>query len=193
MLRSVRSVGHQASTCLLNGNGCFGLTTEVADQDLLSLNSDTCSPSLGVFVPIYAPVRGERSGLTGKILHLFRSCYRSEVRPSIVEFVPVAVIDFHPIPTSQSEQFSMQTELMERPFTSGISVVQRPSPLVDELSIGSVDEGVGSNGSVSGPERYADSDIIGLHRTHPPVSSPGRYSGAGVYCVNYTSCREVIS
>ena len=145
------------------------------------------------FVPIDSR-RARRASARGAIPHVLTLTDGSQVCPSIVEFAPVDVVAnraIMPCESWQAQNLTVHVDVSPSAVKSdradGIPFTETPLPLIDEIGVSGINQGVRSNAAIFGAERDTHS-ILRLHRVPPvPVATPPAVSSsAGVSCVNFT-------
>jgi hypothetical protein len=191
---SVERIRQQSGTSCACGFGSSVLVSEKPEFMCPSVDFDPGYPPLFPLIPVTPSVR-RRSSITGQIVSILTHWKNAKVPPSVIESIPVLVIAGASVSKIKSQQRAMQIDGVRAGSavvaSVGVSMtnIEAPSPLVDPLGIGGVNECVRSNAAVSGAERYADGGIIDAHRWLTPsgVTPPDVASIAGVSCVNYTT------
>jgi hypothetical protein len=123
----------------------------------------------------------------------------TEVCASVVEFVPVDVIGLESVSAHKSEQLAMKVDddatLVDGLTANGVSRLREnpPSPLVDEVGVGGINERICSDAAIPGVQGDENAIIL-VHRvpselgvTPRPIC---RRSGAFVRS-NYTRSLRV--
>jgi hypothetical protein len=127
---------------------------------MLPVDLDLSHPLATRFVPSHATKsRGTACPWRG-ILRLFSARDNSEIRSAIVEFVTVDMVAIEAISKDEAEDLAVEVDL-DLPTASNSSStdvarflpVQTPTPLVRELGVGNVNEGVSNDGPIARSQR----------------------------------------
>lgn len=118
-------------------------------------------------IPAHSPVLRTRSSGAGGILATERARQYSEFLTLIVQSNAVDVVTFESVARRESQQGAVKRYLagIFSNATIAFSVAvtaEVPGPLVDELSVSCIDDGVGSDRTVEGAER----DLYGIFVRH---------------------------
>lgn len=198
-MMSIASVCHQPLARLASRLGGFFLSRECPQMLMLAANPDVRLPLPLGFTPPHAPMRRRGTGITREILHLLTARHDPQIRPAIVEFGQVHVVNLAFVAALEAEQEAVQTNRLERPSCdfgapTCVSLLQGPSPLSDKCSVVGINQCVGDYRAVAGVQRHADA-IIRAHRTlHRSGVRPGAVPPAhGPLAFNYTSTPQGVA
>lgn len=194
MLELVNTVGKHTGSRCLRRFGCVNFTLEIADRNLLTFNLNLSSPFFRLLEP-GNPSIFRRPPKTRKVLDVFPLRETSKIQPCAVEGSAVNVVPFETITGDESKKLPMQQNgfplLADLGRSTCISFrVQAPSPLVDPVGIGSIDDGVGADRAASGSQGDANGILI-KHRAHLRCQSPAVTAARGHFasmnCTTTTS------
>lgn len=151
---------------------------EPAEGNGSSIHHDLRAPFLILLVPVNAtiPRRGPR--LTGNILGAFGSRDDSQVRPSIVEFVAIDVVNESTIALRHRHHFAVHTHvaglaLATTPASVTIDTPKPPMP-ADPFGIGSINDCITRDAAVLGMQRHGRRYPIGVqHDCRSRTAIPG--------------------
>ena len=142
----------------------FGFGVEVPEMLFPAVEPDLSTPLLQRFMPGDATISGRGTDLLTLVLRLRPSRDNPQVAPTVVQLVPIDVIDFKTITSGQTDQLAVQLEVSDIPTVAAAYVlaprcitvpVQTPPPLSDPTSIGGINDGVRSDAAISVAQRDA--------------------------------------
>lgn len=189
---SIHSVSHRSEASGAGGLCGIFFTHERPECDGSAVEVDLGDPLPGPSVQVHASVL--RESARWHVLGIPRPRDLPEISPPIVEFVPVDVVAAQRVAMLQTEKGAVQVDhtgdAVNDDLASDIPVGhQGPAPLTDVLSVGGIDQCVGSNAAIAGAERDTYG-ILGLHHDLPnPVRGVGPAlvtTTSGPLAFNYT-------
>lgn len=101
----------QTAASFQRSDGRVFLTREASDEARLPVKPYFSFPHLSRFIPTDAAERGGRTSVAPDILPILSIRHRTQVRPTIIEFVAVDVITLDSIPTGNAEYRAVQANV----------------------------------------------------------------------------------
>jgi hypothetical protein len=195
---SISSEREHPKPCISGHSGSFLARLEISKGPLPSVDPHSGPPCPPGLVQTDTSVPTTRTAMGRLILLIFGRRNYPEIDAPIIEAIPVDVVSESPVTSLQIQDDTVEQEPLKAlpPGSSasdGIPIArQAPCPLIDPLSIGGVNQGIGADRPITGSDRDANGilrdGIIPLHRQFTPVgvTPRGVASTAGVSRVNYT-------
>lgn len=182
MNRLIDSEWHQIQSGYPGRLGCGQLVDKDSKMFHLAMYSDIRAPFTKMGYPSNAAIRRTGPGIVRLILPVLGLCRDSQITAPTIKTISVDVIAFKPVSGDESQQSSMQANRWSSTIDSltpaSVAVrVEEPIPAIDERSVSSVDQNVGSDRAVTRSEgdRYGiligHRDSNGLGVLPPDVSS----------------------
>lgn len=177
----------------------FFLRSVGPKADLFVVDGQCGFPSTHRLTPVNTSIfRGGHSP-SRHVLAVLGTRNESQVLARAVQAISVNMIDFAFVSAVSVHHKAVQQNSVLNPInplvTDCISTtVERPSPLVDALSVGFIHKSVRSYRAILGSERNVNSGaIMRMHLTLHRSGAVPRVvaSNAGVYRVNYSTCLRV--
>jgi hypothetical protein len=149
---SVHGERHQAKTGLLGYCRCVLLSDEEAEMLELAADTNRGDPS-SIRDPMNAPVLGCAATVARLVLQLLGSYDEPQIAATVVEAVPIDVIDLHRVTKFQAHQETVELDLGRvLSLTRARQTIRRvptrsnvPTVLADAISVSSVHERIGTD------------------------------------------------
>jgi hypothetical protein len=163
---SIGCVGHVAQASVLCCGSSFHLVGEATQPVADTTNGNIRTPFTRSTVPVHASV--PRSSFRRQVLSIQRLSGEPKIAASIVQAIPVDVIDVPLVTVAQPEQFAMEIHgsrlAIHAHHSDRVVSIGSPSPLGYPVCIIGVDKRVSRDAASEG---YADSGRIRAHRSLP--------------------------
>ena len=169
LLHSINGIGQQQSPYGGGGFCRLHFVVEVPAVATLPIDLDRCSPFLEPLVPRHTSESRRAAALSTRVLRVAATRDHAKIAPAVVEPVAVNVVRNQSIAVSESQKFTVQTDLPPAPVSvnhaipTRVSAGQVPSPLPNDGQIVGVYQGIGTNRPVHPRKRDAKRPIRLIH------------------------------